>query len=199
MTEPTPRTAARIGRPTDLTPEVIEDVVKVVSAGVPWAYTAATAKVSTRTIYGWMERGEREVNRLLDEPDVEPDENEALFAELFVRVEQAAQLAVQRSIMYIQSSARGGYVTETSTRKNRDGSVETTEKRTSPDWRAAHQYLKYADRRRFGDQPQQLEVTGAGGGPIAVEGLGGLAARLAAVRELENVVDAEEIEGDDND
>lgn len=184
------------GRPTDLTPEVIEAVVKIVSAGVMWQYAAVTARVSTRTLHDWMRRGEAECARLDEDPEAEPLEREAIYAEFWLKVEHARQTAAQRSLLLLQQAARGGYVTETSTRKNRDGSVETTEKRQGPDWRAADRWLVYFDRGRFGTGPQQVEVTGAGGGPLQVEGLGGLAARVAAVgqqrqAELENVIDAE--------
>jgi hypothetical protein len=181
------------GRPTKINADIVDAILPVIAQGIPWTYTAHLAGVTEKTISNWLRRGE-EIQTQIEEGEIEPPETEpdSIYLRFFLGVTHAREKAITRNLLYIQQSARGGYVTEKSTRKNRDGSVEETEKRTAPDWRAAAKFLQYAAPRDFGDKPQQVEMSGPGGGAIQVEGLTGIAAKIAArQQELDNVVDAE--------
>lgn len=53
-----PDEPAKIGRPTDLTPEVADKVVMAVRSGAPLEVAAQSQGIAPMTFWGWMRRGE---------------------------------------------------------------------------------------------------------------------------------------------
>ena len=47
-----------MGRPTELTPALKEEIVKIVREGNYFSVAAACCGVSTKTLYNWIERGD---------------------------------------------------------------------------------------------------------------------------------------------
>lgn len=201
----------RMGRPTSLTPAAHDAIMRVVSSGIPWKYSAQAAGVSYATVWAWRRRGLVESDRIdaaVEVGDVEgqiPFESEAIYLKFYEDLMNARDAAITRNLLNIQQAARGGYVTEKTVRKLRDGSTEETEKRTAPDWRAASRALSFADPETFSENRNRVEVTGADGGAVQVtsvatpEGLAvSLAERFAALAgrtsSSEDVVDGEVVE-----
>lgn len=58
-----------MGRPTKLTPEVAEVILKAVEHGVPDKYAARAAGIHPATLIDWKNRGERERSAELDPDD----------------------------------------------------------------------------------------------------------------------------------
>lgn len=72
------------GRPTALTPEVIEDVRRLLPTVLYLETVADFLGLDRTTIRKWLRRGAIEDKRLRRNPKAEPSEKEALFREFFL-------------------------------------------------------------------------------------------------------------------
>lgn len=160
------------GRPTLLTPEVEKRLVDAVRLGAPVAIAAAHAGICENSFYNWSQAGREELEaRDAGEP---PNPAHDPHVRLWERVVDARAAAAIRNIGQLQKAAAGGYVTEETSRKYRDPETgrivtETTTKRAPVDWRAAAWWLERQQRVHFGKGADQVELTGANGGPLQVE------------------------------
>ncbi|MEQ7008418.1 hypothetical protein ABN028_19790 [Actinopolymorpha sp. B17G11] len=160
------------GRPTLLNPEVERRLVDAVRLGAPVAVASAHAGISEQSFYNWMNAGREEIEaRDAGEP---PNPDHEPHMRLWERIIDARAAATIRNVGQLQKAAAGGYVTEETTRKFRDPETgriitETTTKRAPVDWRAAAWWLERQQRSHFGKGVDQVELTGANGGPLQVE------------------------------
>ncbi|MCL7370435.1 hypothetical protein [Streptomyces ardesiacus] len=99
------------GRPTLLTPEVMDLLTRATAAGLPMKQAADAAGVGRSTFLRWMRMGEDVVDEKQDgKLDVDsPD----LCAALFARVSRARAAAAARATGQIEEAARGAVVSET--------------------------------------------------------------------------------------
>lgn len=125
------------GRPTSLTPKLIEEVADAVRDGLSFAMAAGAAGICRATFYGWQERGRRYKE--------EGDENDAPFAEFLDVLTQAKDECARRDARVL-SRASVGDLAETITE---EGNVKTI---CRPDWRAAESRLKRRFRDDWGDK-----------------------------------------------
>lgn len=191
-------------RPTILDDDVKQRLLAAVKAGAPMVLAAEHAGIADRTFRLWMSKG-AQVLWDLEENNIEPeDDGHRAYMNLYVEVTQARAQRAVADVALVHRSAEGGAVIEETTRRYRDpdsGQVveERTVRKAPPDWRAAAWYLERQYRHHgFGKEPQQVELTGAGGGPVQIEGgIAGLAERLhsmvagaAAVAALEPAPDS---------
>jgi hypothetical protein len=109
-------------------------------------------------------------------------------AESLVEFWQATTRARSRSTVeavgLVALAARGGYVTRRTSRSYRDAAsgkiiTEVVEDVAGPDWKAASWLLTHTTP-EFAQGPQQVEVSGPGGGPVRVADVESLAGRVMA-------------------
>lgn len=164
------------GRPRKLlNDEVQKRLIEALQLGVPVATACQAVDIAESTFYVWMQRGNDEFEERARAADgdtqAQPDDDESIYHDLFVAVKKARAYAAVRNVGVIAKAANGGQVTEETTRKYRDPDTgelvtETTVKRTAPDWRASAWYLERSHRADWAKGAEQVELTGAGGGPI---------------------------------
>ncbi|MFC8537955.1 hypothetical protein ACFUJY_29145 [Streptomyces sp. NPDC057249] len=164
-----------------LTPEVETRLVEASRAGLAVDLAAVNAGISRATFLRWMAYGRTEaVDRAAGNP---PDPSLDHFVEFFEKVERARASAALSAALDIRRASRGGIVTTHRTFDPHTGKVLEETITTPPDWRAAAWYLERQHRKQYGKEDHlEVELTGAAGGPVAVENTGpsaDLATRLA--------------------
>jgi len=160
----------RPGRPSLLTDDTMKVLLDTVKIGAPVELCAAAAGIGEATFYRWMAEGRAEHEAI--EAGADPREDKAALLELYLGVTANRVQAATRNVAAIQKAVQGGAVTEETTRTFRDHDGQTvtekTVKRAAPDWRAASWYLERQFARHFGKAATEVQITGAGGGPIQV-------------------------------
>ncbi len=185
MPGPRQRPDGTRGAPSLLTPEVEKLLIDATRAAVPVDLAAMNAGIGRTTFLRWLARGRDEEDRREDGQPPEPAEQP--YFDLWQNIAQARAQSAVRGVLQIQSIAKGGLVTEETTKRYKDPQTgqlveETTVKRTPPDWRAQAFLLKTQHARAFNEK-QSIELTGENGAPIEVRGSGvdtdALAAKVA--------------------
>jgi transposase len=143
------------GRPSDLTPQVIEDVRRLLPTVLYLELVGDYLGVSRQTWRGWIRRGRKEYDRLATNSRAKPKEKEALYLEFFTT--------------YKRSLAEGalydlGIIKKASTDQvNADGEVVRKGEWQAAAWRAERRFPQ-----KFG-RKDRVEVTGKGkGGAIPI-------------------------------
>lgn len=184
------RRPRRMGPPFLLDQARHDKLVEAVRGSAPVEMAAEYAGISKGCFMRWMAEGRDEQWSRDEDPDYIPDESKQRYVDLLAAITKARADAGVRNSLLVQRVAQGGAIVEESTRRYRgdDGQPveETTVKRQAPDWRAAAWYLERQHPKHFGKQegPTQVELTGAGGGPVQVASIDvtALAAKIAANR-----------------
>jgi hypothetical protein len=156
-------------------PEIGEEIVRAVAAGVPLTRAAQAAGIPPSTVSMWLARGLRARR---DSP----------FAAFAAAIARARARAVQSNVVELRAAARGGQLIQRTVRTTEkpDGSVmtETTERHAPPDARWNAWWLERQDPAEFSAVGRR-EITGADGGPIEARvSLGELYRRDPAARKL---------------
>ena len=134
------------GRTSNLTPAVHSKIVAAVRAGNFYRAAAAYAGISKSSLYGWLERGNAEKERI--ENGAAPDTTETRYLELLDALTRAEAEAEIEAVANWKSQTR-------------------------TDWRAAKDWLARRHSDEWGDKAK-VEVTGTAGGPITLQGLAAL-------------------------
>lgn len=172
------KAVAKPGRPARLLePGIKKAILDTLRVGVPISIACQASGIAEQSYRNWINRGHAEHEARssgvdADGNDYDPDPDEDPYVEFYLEVIQARSAAAIRNMGIVQAAAQGGQIIENSKKryKNDDGEwvEEETVKRTAPDWRAATWYLEKSHRSEFGKDATQVELTGAGGGPIEV-------------------------------
>ena len=93
------------GRPTKLTPEKQEEIVKYLRAGNYVETAAAYAGLSKASVYNWMRRGRREIERVEDDPRRKIREEEQPYVDFLYAVEKAQARAEITSVALINRAS----------------------------------------------------------------------------------------------
>ena len=135
--------ARGVGRPTKLTSEIQEELVKTIKAGNYIETASAYVGLAPFTVREWIRRGEREANRLNTDKEARPIKSETPYLEFSIAVRQAQAEAEIRDVVIIGNAARES-------------------------WQAAAWRLERKFPDRWGRKDKH-ELSGPGGGPVQVE------------------------------
>lgn len=164
-----------------LTPDVEARLIEASRAGLAVDLAAVNAGISRATFLRWMAYGRTEAVDRAAGKDPDPDMDR--FVEFFEKVERARASAALSAALDIRRASRGGIVTTHRKFDPHSGKMVEETITTPPDWRAAAWYLERQHRKQYGKEDHlEVELTGAAGGPVAVENTGpsaDLATRLA--------------------
>lgn len=188
-----PRTGKRpSGRtPVVADPQIVDRMLAAVRAGVPVVAACEANGISTSAHGRAMDSGRQAAELLEKNPTAQLTERQELYRAYREQVTRArATVAVVHVAMVGKAAEGGQLISETVKRyRNDDGQMvtETSREYSRPDWRASRFLLERTFRDDFGVlQRQQVELTGANGGPVKVAGedvLQTIAARVKAVQE----------------
>lgn len=160
--------------------EVRRRFLDAVRVGTPVRHAASYAGVNEETAYRTLQQGRaaaeaEEGGQTLTDPD------DVLLAGLWRDTQRARSAGAVQGVGLVAKAAQGGYVIRRRTyRDAATGKVVTEEDLAPPDWKAASWLLTHTVP-EFAQGATQVEVTGAGGGPVQVHGdVEGLAARVLA-------------------
>lgn len=99
---------ARIGRPPLLTPAIQAAIVQSLTYGSFLSHAAELVGVHRLTVNHWRKRGEAEYNRLQENQDAEPNEEEAKYLDFYNAVMRARSKAVDDALIVIKTAAVNG-------------------------------------------------------------------------------------------
>ncbi len=133
-----------MGRPSKLTPEIQEAIVRLVAAGNYPETAAKAAGITGRTFYYWMARGRKARG--------------GEFLQFFRAIKKATAEAEIRELSIIKQAVEGGQVVKRTSRTLKDGTVIVTERFTVGDWRAAAWRLERRFPMRWGLRAQRQLV-----------------------------------------
>ena len=135
---------ARTGRTTKLTPQVHENIVRAVTAGVPVVQAAQLVGIGQSTVLQWLQRGEGRAKRSA----------EARYVEFVEAITRARAFDEARRLARLEQAGRGGAVVHEKTTQYADGRVITERTYAPPDWRCDAWYLEHAYPERWGRRVQ---------------------------------------------
>ena len=176
------------GRPSKFSAEKQKQIVQAIELGNYIETAAAYAGINKSTLYEWLKRGQREIDRverLMEknpEKDFEDlvDPEEVEYIHFSNAVERALAKAEFRDVATITQAAQGGKeMTEVTIKMEKyvdaDGNIHEREiersertKKAMPSWQAAAWKLERRDPERWGRR--RVELTGADGAPLQGEG-----------------------------
>ena len=131
-----------MARPTKLTPELQEDILKIIRSGNYIETACAFVGINKSTFYDWLKRGAREKDRLEKNPRARIRKSEKIYVEFSNAVEKALAHAEIRDVAIIGKAAE-------------------------ENWKAAAWRLERKFPERWGRKEKySLEHSGIAGGPI---------------------------------
>ncbi|AVI00049.1 hypothetical protein C5L38_33760 (plasmid) [Streptomyces sp. WAC00288] len=191
------QSSRRPGRPSLLTPERIDALVKAASVGVAQSLAAQAVGISYPTLARWMARGRAAVEAR--EEGQRPDPSDDPYVELHQRVHQARTRMAATSLAQILAAGSGHVVLAEQVRTYIDEEtgrrIEERTTRYQPadwraaDWRAAAWWLARTFPEHYGPNSKALDQMideyvakelPAADGPGSPPELAGLAERLQA-------------------
>lgn len=153
------------GRPTKLTPEIQDAIVKQLANGSYLETACASVGISRVSMLNWLRRGARS--------------KKGIYREFLSAVRAAQADAESRDVDVIDRAAKGYDVVRTKEVIGPDGETisATTERSREFSWQAAAWRLERKYPKRWGRR-QQLEHTGKNGSPMTVNHQHLLAGRI---------------------
>ncbi len=94
------------GRPTKLNIDTHNKIISVIRAGNYIETAAACAGINKSTLYDWLKRGEREKQRVAQNPRYKIRKSEKPYVEFSNAVEKALAEAEARGVMLISNAAK---------------------------------------------------------------------------------------------
>lgn len=130
------------GRPTKLTPEIVNEISKIIRSGNYIETACAYVGINKTTFYDWLKRGAREKERVSKNPRAKVKKSEIPFVEFHDEIEKALAHSEIRDVAIIGKAAE-------------------------ENWQAAAWRLERKFPERWGKRERYaIEHTGKDGGPI---------------------------------
>lgn len=205
-----PRRSKRQGRPPVLLDhDTRTRFLDYVEDGNHIKTACALVGIHPATIYRWIERAEDADELLLDDQPI--DEVQRVYCDFRDAYVLARARAQKVAVETIQRAMKGGQIISEKPLQNMEGeAVRDDEGRilyertfTQPDGRLALAYLGRTAPDMWGQNAHKVELTGANGGPIAIEqqvtGLADRIAQVAAARMADRELEAGEGGDDEGD
>ncbi|MFJ4866200.1 hypothetical protein [Streptomyces sp. NPDC088748] len=150
----------RPGRPSLLTPERIESIVKATAVGVATSLAAEGAGVSRATVARWMARGRDAAQAREDGEPTNPSDD--AYVDLYQQVNSARAQMAARALARVLQAGAGSLVLEERVRTYNDPvtGLDVEERQTRylrPDWRAAAWWLAHVFPEHYGPNAQSWE------------------------------------------
>lgn len=185
-----PRRTKRAGRPPVLLDhDVRTRLLDHVKDGNHVKTACALVGIHPATVYRWVERAEEADELLLAGEPI--DEVQRVYCDFRDALFLARAHAQKTAVKVVQRAMHGGEVVseepllglDGQPLRNDDGEILYRRAYTAPDGRLAMTFLARTAPDQWGPSAQQVEVTGANGGPVQVdvERITSLAERIAAV------------------
>jgi len=137
----------QVGRRTTLTPELQSDLVKIIQIGNYYVTACRYVGVPESTFYRWLERGEKEIARIIEieekkGKEVRPNKRELIYVEFWEAIKRADSSSEVTAMLKVKSAF-------------------------GDSWQAAMTFLerRFADRWRRKDR---TEITDGDGNPVQV-------------------------------
>ena len=112
-----------MARPTKLTAELQDAIVKRVEAGNYPEVAAASLGIHRSTYYRWMRKGRKQ--------------RKGAFCDLCGAIKKAEAVDQLENILHVKKAIKGGQLVERRTITKKDGTTETVEKFSAGQWTAA--------------------------------------------------------------
>lgn len=93
------------GRPTKLTQELMDEIIKVIRSGNYIETACAYAGIEKKSLYNWMKRARKELERLDKNPRAKMKKSEAIYVDFLHAVEKALAYAEIRDVTLIGKAA----------------------------------------------------------------------------------------------
>lgn len=133
---------ARRGRPSKLTPEIQEEILRIIKSGNYIETACAYVGINKTTFYDWLKKGAREKDRVAQNPRAKVKKDLQIYVDFSNAVEKALAQAEIRDVAIIGKAAE-------------------------ENWQAAAWRLERKFPERWGRKEKySLEHTGKDGGPI---------------------------------
>ena len=179
-------TASRPGRLSRLTPETQQALVAALRTGVTEDAACRASGVSRTSFYRWKARGRVAESKWLQFNAAQRTQ-EARYRDLVEAVQTAWDETHVLLADSILTAAVPHDAIETTVTDHPDGTRTTVTKTTRVhDWRAALAILERRHPDEWAKRPAQVEVTGAGGGPVEIAGVERARQALAQLEERLN-------------
>jgi hypothetical protein len=96
------------GRPSKLTAEVIQKVKEILPVALYIETVAAYLSIDRQTFYNWLQRGEKEAQRLEQQLKPKPKAKETLYLEFFATIQKALAEGEFLNALLIRTTAAEG-------------------------------------------------------------------------------------------
>jgi len=134
----------KVGRKTDLTPELQEKIVGYIQGGNYVETAVAAAGIGKTSFYNWMDRGKTIQDQMKADPEYTPSVYELPFVEFVNAIEEAQAKAEALHVAVIQKAAITGT------------------------WQASSWWLERTRAKKFA-RMEKTELTGADGGAVRID------------------------------